>query len=613
MENNKKVVIKEKNIEVVTNEKEIENDETINIVKKKKNKLYLIILIVFSLILIASIFLIGYFFFNWFQKEANNIIQINKEQYQVDYYKEKMKLTFIINQEENNENSNQQYENIDIDFFVIINSKRRLTYFGTKDYLYNASLVILGTNISHQYNYLSTGQFNVTNEEEVNNILLNYNVTENPFAKFSFYENGTLLEIYLPDEISKFTSSLIIDLIEKIIPRISKEYFEKKDINKVTFKLKNNTNSSNDTTLLEIHEKKEFIDKYSNISINGSSSESNIERKVNKDNQLENIYSNAELILNSQKDDNKENFVDIGLNNFHFKIDSNIQLIIQKKQIDTVKLINKISKKVNLIESTLLMKSFDNKENEENEDNEEKNEDINKNDIEEENQINENQSRNLFVSIPNTNPLTSPIILPSNPNTLIIPSCIFTLLLYNTNILGKNIGIQYQHDVNQKKTTSKIKSYSENSYKIFSEMSIYKPINNTYDLFNKKLRLVKIKYCFVICFDFTVDLKGKVKFKFLFNTRTFISSITSNIEIIGTVGAGKFIRVEGGLKGNLLNVALTHSVNIGNNLCNSKVTVSISAGKISTFIKFKLFFIKIAEILIKICDGWSKSFTRSLN
>ena len=256
------------------------------------------------------------------------------------------------------------------------------------------------------------------------------------------------------------------------------------------------------------------------------------------------------------------------------------------------------------------MKSFD---NEENEDNEEKSEDINKNNIEEDNQINANQLSNIFVSLPNTNPLTSPIKLPSNRNTLIIPSCIFTLLLYNTNILGKNIGIQYQLDVNQKKTTSKIKSYSENSYKIFSEMSIYKPINNTYDLFNKKLRLVKIKYCFVICFDFTVDLKGKVKFKFLFNTKTFISSITSNIDIIGTVGAGKLIRVEGGLKGNLLNVALTHSVNIGNNICNSKITVSISAGKISTFIKFKLLFIKIAEILIKICDGWSKSFTRSLN
>ena len=125
--------------------------------------------------------------------------------------------------------------------------------------------------------------------------------------------------------------------------------------------------------------------------------------------------------------------------------------------------------------------------------------------------------------------------------------------------------------------------------------------------------MVKIKYCYVICFDFTVELKGEVKFQFLFTTRTFNSSLISNIDIIGTVGAGKLIRVEGGLKGNLLNVALTHSVNIGNNICNSKITVSISAGKISTFIKFKMFFIKIAEILIKICDGWSKSFTRSLN
>ena len=59
--------------------------------------------------------------------------------------------------------------------------------------------------------------------------------------------------------------------------------------------------------------------------------------------------------------------------------------------------------------------------------------------------------RNLFVSLPNINPLSSSIKLPSNPNTLIIPSCIFTLPLYDTNILGKNIGLQYQFEVNQKK------------------------------------------------------------------------------------------------------------------------------------------------------------------
>ena len=45
-------------------------------------------------------------------------------------------------------------------------------------------------------------------------------------------------------------------------------------------------------------------------------------------------------------------------------------------------------------------------------------------------------------------------------------------------------------------------------------MSIYKPINNTYDLYTKNFRLVKIRYCFVICFDFSIDLKGNVKFKF---------------------------------------------------------------------------------------------------
>ena len=73
--------------------------------------------------------------------------------------------------------------------------------------------------------------FNIINKEDANIIFLNYNVIENPFPKFFFQENGILLVIDLPYGIFKFIASLIIDLIEKIIQKFQKEYFEKEDVN----------------------------------------------------------------------------------------------------------------------------------------------------------------------------------------------------------------------------------------------------------------------------------------------------------------------------------------------------------------------------------------------
>ena len=70
--------------------------------------------------------------------------------------------------------------------------------------------------------------FNIINKEDANIIFLNYNKF---FSKFSFQENGILIVIDLPYGIFKFIASLIIDLIEKIIQKFQKEYFEKEDVN----------------------------------------------------------------------------------------------------------------------------------------------------------------------------------------------------------------------------------------------------------------------------------------------------------------------------------------------------------------------------------------------
>ena len=148
MESIKQIDNEIKDVQIVAEEIQFKNDETTHSEKKKMNELYLSLLILFCLAVIISVFLIGYFCFNWFQKEPNNIVKIEKEQYQVNYYKEKKRLTSVLNEEDKTFKGSTQVEDIDIDFLVIVNLKKRLTYFGTKDYLYNASLLILGTNIS---------------------------------------------------------------------------------------------------------------------------------------------------------------------------------------------------------------------------------------------------------------------------------------------------------------------------------------------------------------------------------------------------------------------------------------------------------------------------------
>ena len=119
MESIKQIDNEIKDVQIVAEETQIKNDETIHLEKKKMNKLYLSLLILFCLAVIISVFLIGYFYFNWFQKEPNNIVKIEKEQYQVNYYKEKKRLTSVFNEEDKTFKGSTQVEDIDIDFLVI--------------------------------------------------------------------------------------------------------------------------------------------------------------------------------------------------------------------------------------------------------------------------------------------------------------------------------------------------------------------------------------------------------------------------------------------------------------------------------------------------------------
>lgn len=234
-------------------------------------------------------------------------------------------------------------------FLVSINSKTRLNYFGTIDYLYNATIIILQSKIDGiiviGYNYS-----NINNEFSSDYLLNPYNAI---ISSFSFYENGTLREIYLSENTTEYFGSIIIDLIEQLIPRISKFLYENKN-EKIEFIYDIYNKDENDTIInvTENHFEKTFKDKYSNISFKESKATKIITRKICNDTIEEVICdSNLQLASGNKTNIKKENTLDFGLESYNVRIISYLNLtskIEDEKLNDIIKL---IIKKLNFIES----------------------------------------------------------------------------------------------------------------------------------------------------------------------------------------------------------------------------------------------------------------------
>ena len=110
--------------------------------KKKVNKKLVIGLAIAGLIAIfvLTTLLVGYFKFEWFQKKQNNVIQNTYHKGQVLLFNEVKTLTTEMKTIDKNKVVEHTFKT---DFLVMINSKKKLKYFGEIDNLYNATLVIL--------------------------------------------------------------------------------------------------------------------------------------------------------------------------------------------------------------------------------------------------------------------------------------------------------------------------------------------------------------------------------------------------------------------------------------------------------------------------------------
>ncbi len=139
-------------------------------------------------------------------------------------------------------------------------------------------------------------------------------------AKFSYFENGTLIDINLPVDMDQYNAQALIELINNAVPKLSRN--KKEDKKKGLTVAEKKTKNGN--TLTEIQAPKEYEDKFTGQEYKGSKFQKKTEVDVENE-KIKKVSTNTNLVLETQKEN--EETIDFGLQNFTYDISSEINSI----------------------------------------------------------------------------------------------------------------------------------------------------------------------------------------------------------------------------------------------------------------------------------------------
>ena len=297
----------------IMNDKLVENE----VPQKSHKKLKIAIALVTSIAIIATtVILVGYFKFHWFQSEIYNVdANISRISFQTDYFTETKKVTtkttFTSGDAEEKEVT------LTTNFMVVQNEK--------VDDLNKASIFILDSRLKSE-----------AQEKEIN-------------SEIWFFDNGKIKDIKLPSNIDQHNANSIIELVESVVPKLTRNRTEDED-NGLEI---NTRKDKNKKTMVETQEPRELPN------FRKSRFGKTIERDI-EDGQITNIRTNSKLELTTQKENDDE--ISFGIQNFFFDQKSEIVLTKSAEEKDTTNLINKISPFFDLKSKEEVLKSFEKKE-----------------------------------------------------------------------------------------------------------------------------------------------------------------------------------------------------------------------------------------------------------
>ena len=335
------------------NKLNLEIDEAINdIVNKRKNhKKSIILCIGVGIIVIAlAILIFGYTKLNWLQKEKNNLdIELNSFQNQIQYFTDNKVIKTITGY--NNGKKIENVQNIDTDFMVSITEK--------KDSKNDAILIILESRGKFEEDKEEIiNSFNIFNEETLKEFDSNPDESKYQIAKFTYFDNGTIIDILLPKNMDEDNAQILMGIIEGVTPKLTRNKTEDlySGINIEVSDLKEGEGKSQIIT----QSNKVYVDKFTKKEFKGSKYRSIV--KINfKDKMIKNIESQTNLLLKNEIEN--KNSINIGLDSVDIQINSNITLTkFEEENKEIVQLMKNLAEKYEYMEIEELINSLIKKE-----------------------------------------------------------------------------------------------------------------------------------------------------------------------------------------------------------------------------------------------------------
>ena len=335
----------EKKEEILINE----NEEIID--TKPNNKVKYAVAIVATTLVLASVMtlLIGHFKFNWFKGEIYKLdASISRKAYQANYFTEKKTVTTKFSFA-NGINQEKQYF-LDTNFVVFLTNQEKLE---NKEFLNTAALILLDSKMTHEYGEKELPHLDMFNEAQLKELESNPDGAKYPMALFKFYESGKIEEIKLPNNMDEYNAETIIELIEKVIPKLSRNRTEdmSNGLNINTIKRKNKK------IIIQREPPKEYD------AFKGSRVSKFVATEIEGD-QITNIETSANVHLQSQPENGELIF---GPKDFSYDLRSYINSKeVKFDEKENVELVKKITEKFHFINSKDLLKAIKDKKDEEN-------------------------------------------------------------------------------------------------------------------------------------------------------------------------------------------------------------------------------------------------------
>ena len=547
----------------MSKEEVLNNDYVENEVIQPKNtkKIKIAIALVASLTIIASVtLLIGYFKFNWFKSEIYNIeAKISRNAYQANYFSETKTINTRIGFTSGITQDNEQ--KIYTNFMVMQKDRKELK---NNDFLNTATLVILDTKLENKNELKEINSFNIYNEENIKEFESNPDGAKYPMAVFSFYENGTIADILLPNNMDNYNAQTIIELIESVVPKLTRNRTED-----ISNGLEINT--------LKRNKKKVFVESISPREIpdfKGSRFVKSIEREIDNE-QLTKIKTQANLELKTELEENENSF---GLKDFKYETKSEIVSTGLKEEKGTAELINKFIEHYTLIKSQDLLEYLAKNK---------KDQIIGRYEITEEQIKSDNNLRNL-ISFDNFNGDA-------------------TILVTTFNVLNCDIKIQIRYGAKNGEAFGEI-IFTANQGKVsFGSNGI--TASTTIKTWKGEVPVFTFDFPPMPIIGLSLIAGGSVKIQGSISSEkeqlelSITGSLYAKVEI--KAGWDKVASVAAGAKGTIISSSFKGAINLSGDLSTSG---SLSAGDITIYVNGKTLGLEVFSYEWKVFDGWSKKF-----